>query len=111
MEEAVANVALALFVGVVSAALWLIFQRARDLRMAMAGAVGTRLLLIFERMFLVLATTTTIGAFRWTTFIALPEAELLRFCITIFNTFLFLGFSIWALLSVKAIIDSGRMPE
>lgn len=109
MEEAPINLTLAVFVGFVACVLFYLWRKAVALRDALDGQDGHRLMVIFARLFLVGSITSGLGVVRWASLVYLPEDEWLRQGIGAVNAGLVIGVNVWALLSIRAIIESGRM--
>lgn len=111
MEEAPVNLTLAVFVGLVAFVLFYLWRNAVALRDALNGKDGHRLMVIFARLFLVGAITSALSVVRWLSLVVAPDAEWLRQVIGFINAGLLISVDVWALLSVRAIIESGRMPR
>lgn len=111
MEEGPLNLAVAAFVAVVTLIMFRIWFLSARLRDALSGQDGHRLMVIFTRLFAVATITTAIGVARWIALAIDPNAEWFRQVTTYLSTTLFLAVNVWALLSVRAIIESGNLHE
>jgi hypothetical protein len=111
MEEAPINFALGIFVAVVAMGLFYLWRKAADLRDALRDQDGYRLMVIFARIFLISAVTSTLGAVRWFSLVVMPDYEWLRQAIGFFNAMALISVSVWALLAIRALIDSNHMPH
>lgn len=109
MEEAATSIGLAAFVGLGSFLMFYLWRKAAALRDALIGHDGHRLMVIFARLFAVIAITSFLGALRWLSFALVPEAEWFRLVIGLVNPVLSVGTFVWALLAVRAIVESGGM--
>lgn len=111
MEATSINVALAIFVAAVAMGLFYLWRKAAEIRDALTGKDGHKLMVIFARIFLVGFITSSFGTVRWLSLIVLPEAEWFRQLIAFVNATLLISVNVWALLAVRGIIESGRMPR
>ena len=109
MEEAPINLTLAVFVGLVAVVLFYLWRKAVALRDALDGKDGHRLMVIFARLFLVCSITSALGVVRWLSLVYLPEAEWLRQIVAAVNAVLMVSVNVWALLSIRTIVESGRI--
>lgn len=115
MEEAAANdyltLLLSVFVLGLSLFLFYLYRGSREVQNELKGKDGYRLITIFVRLFLIGAISGIVSALRNFSIIIWPDAELFRIILTGAIWTLTLGADIWALLSVRAIIRSGQVPE